>query len=59
MPPEAIEQMENSMMEGGLSPTSIVTSFVINPLFGLIGGLIGYVVFRPKKDLAPQTPAKV
>ncbi len=58
MPPEAIEQMESSMMEGGLSPTTIITSFVINPLFGLIGGLIGYAVFKPKQGTTPQTPAQ-
>ena len=48
MPPEAVEQMEQSMMETGLSITSIVVSFIIYPLFGLLGGLIGYAMFKPK-----------
>ena len=53
MPPEALEQMEQGVMEGELSPVSIVTSFVIDPLFGLIGGLIGYAMFKPKAAAAP------
>ncbi len=48
MPPDAIEKMEQGMVEKGLSATSIVLSFVINPLFGLLGGLIGYSVLKPK-----------
>ena len=52
MPPEAVEEMERGMMETGLSVTNIVLSFVIFPLFGLLGGLIGYAMFKPK----PQPP---
>jgi hypothetical protein len=48
MPPDAVEQMEQGMMEGGLSVTNIILSFVIYPLFGLLGGLIGYAMFKPK-----------
>jgi hypothetical protein len=53
MPPDAVEQMEHGMMEGGLSATNIVISFVIDPLFGLLGGLIGYAFLKPK--VAPPT----
>jgi hypothetical protein len=55
MPPDAVEQMETSMMEGGLSATSIVISFIINPLFGLLGGLIGYAFLKPKAQPPAQT----
>jgi hypothetical protein len=55
MPPDAIEQMESSMMDKGLSVTSIVISFIINPLFGLLGGLIGYAVLKPKDQPPAQT----
>jgi len=58
MPPEALEQMEQGMMEGGLSPVSVVTSFIIDPLFGLIGGLIGYAIFKPKPATTPQPPVQ-
>ncbi len=59
MPPDAIEQMEQSMMEGSLSPVAVITSFVIDPLFGLLGGLIGYAMFKPKTETTPEPPAKV
>jgi hypothetical protein len=49
MAPEARAQMENSMAQGGFSLGNIIGSFIICPLFGLLGGLIGYAVFR-KKD---------
>jgi hypothetical protein len=50
--------MEQSMMEGGLSPVSVVTSFIIDPLFGMIGGLIGYAIFKPKPATTPQPPVQ-
>ena len=58
MPPEALEQMEEGMREGGLSAVSVITSFVIYPLFGLLGGLIGYAIFKPKATTTPQSPVQ-
>ena len=52
MPPEAVEQMQEGFRSRALSPFLIV-NFIIDPLFGLIGGLIGYSVFKPK--VAPPT----
>lgn len=49
-PPEARAQMENQMAQGGFSIASVISSFIISPLFGLLGGLIGYAVFRKKGD---------
>lgn len=46
MPPEARAQMEQS--EQGFSVVTIVASLVMCTLFGFLGGLIGYAVFRKK-----------
>ena len=56
MPPGTLEQMEEGMRRGGLSPISIVISLIIDPLFGLLGGLIGYSVFKQKNVVTPQGP---
>lgn len=61
MPPEALDQMEQGLKEAHLSALSVVTNFIICPLFGLLGGLIGYAVYKPKPGAMPppvvQTPA--
>jgi hypothetical protein len=59
MPPEAVDQMQTGMIDKGLSISSIVISFVIDPLFGLLGGLIGYGILKPKDQppAQPVTPA--
>ena len=56
MPPEAVEQMQQSVREQALSPLTIIASFIIDPLFGLIGGLIGYSVYKPKGPAASVQP---
>lgn len=48
MPPEARAQMEQSMAQQGFSIIGVVANFIICPLFGLLGGLIGYAVFRKR-----------
>jgi len=58
LPPEALQQMEESFAhsaELGLMSTliSFGTSLIIDPLFGLLGGLIGFNIYKPK---APQSP---
>jgi len=55
IPPEAIDQMYEGMTSAELDPMTIVMSLVIDPLFGLLGGLIGYAVYKPK-DGAPAAP---
>lgn len=58
MPPEALEQMQDQMKMNALSAMSIIPPFIIDPLFGLIGGVIGYNVFKPKGPVVPpQVPA--
>jgi hypothetical protein len=58
MPPEAIDEMERGIKEGGLSATSVIGSLIIYPIFGLLGGLIGYSVYKPKGPAVPP-PAPV
>jgi hypothetical protein len=53
MPPDAIDQMEQGIKEGGVSAVSVIGSLIIYPIFGLLGGLIGYTVYKPK---GPATP---
>jgi hypothetical protein len=61
LPPEALEQAERSIEESSSMTMvsmliSFVTSLVIDPLFGLLGGLIGYSVFKPKGGAAAAPP---
>lgn len=49
MPPEARAQVEQGMLEQGFSLVGVVISFIICPLFGLLGGLIGYAIFRKRE----------
>jgi len=64
IPPEALEQAERSMGESaGLGLLSLVTTFfvsiIIDPLFGLLGGLVGYSIFKPKPgamNVPPPNP---
>ncbi len=59
IPQEAFDAMEESMAVG-MSFVSIMiqllTSLVIDTLFGLLGGLIGYSVYKPKKSFMPPPP---
>ncbi len=60
MPPEALENMQRSMEEGGLSVFSVVMSFIVAVIFGLLGGLIGYSIFKSKTPppMISQPPAQ-
>lgn len=61
IPPEALEQIERSMGEStGLGALALLSTFflsiVIDPLFGLLGGLIGYSIFKPKQQMTNVQP---
>jgi hypothetical protein len=57
MPPEALDQMKEGMSQDSISPMSVLGSFVTSPLFGLLGGLIGYAVYKPKaEEKPPEVP---
>ncbi|MBK7259956.1 MAG: hypothetical protein IPI01_19585 [Ignavibacteriae bacterium] len=57
MPPEALDDMKSQMHQDTISPMNVLGSFITLPLFGLIGGLIGYAVYKPKKEeKTPEGP---
>jgi hypothetical protein len=61
MPPEVMDQMKERMAESsqlaGLSTLiSFGTSLLIDPLFGLLGGLIGYNVYKSKGPVQQVPP---
>jgi hypothetical protein len=52
LPPEALSQLEHAGDPMGF--LQIVSNFILCPLFGLLGGLIGYAVLKGKQ--APPVP---
>jgi hypothetical protein len=63
IPPKAFDGLEEGILQADrIGPVAVlwsfITSLVIDPLFGLIGGLIGYAVFKPKQppQAFPQAP---
>jgi len=58
MPPEALEKMQEGMRNQAISPFALIIGFIIDPLFGLIGGVIGYSVFKSRMA-PPATPNPV
>ncbi|MDH3253165.1 MAG: hypothetical protein OEM41_10265 [Ignavibacteria bacterium] len=62
IPPEAFDGLEEGILHADrIGPIAILwsfaTSLVIDPLFGLLGGLIGYSVFKPKQPPQVSPPA--
>ena len=59
LPPEVMDQME-SALRARLSIAHILISFffggIIYMIFGMLGGLIGYSVFKPKTLVAMPPP---
>ena len=53
IPPETMKMMESMMRDNSLLGIAFVFNLVIDPLFGLLGGLIGYSVFKSKAPLVP------
>jgi hypothetical protein len=58
LPPQALDQL-HALEYMKFTPLMVVRAFILHPLFGLIGGLIGYAVFKPKQVsvLPPAAPA--
>jgi hypothetical protein len=54
VPPEARELMERLLTGSTWWVFSLIISFVVNAVFGLLGGLIGVAVF--KRNLPPPPP---
>lgn len=53
LPPGSLDQLEMLKL-ARYSPFMVVRAFMIHPLFGLLGGLIGFSVFKPKVALPPS-----
>jgi len=60
IPPETLKLIQSFTTGGALLGIGFVIHLVIMPLFGLIGGLIGYSVFKPKAPVVmpPAPPAR-
>ncbi len=59
MPPDQAAQVEQQLATQGFSILSIVFSFILCPLFGLLGGLIGFAVFRKRESKDNQETTTV
>ncbi|MFN0156580.1 MAG: hypothetical protein ACKVRP_00745 [Bacteroidota bacterium] len=57
MSPDQLDQLE-TMKADELSMTNIISAFIIYPLFGLLGGLIGYSVYKKKPTMTNTPPAQ-
>ncbi len=55
-PPEAWDQMEQGIREGDVSAFNLIIGFIIDVIFGLVGGLIGYTILKPKKEMMNVQP---
>jgi hypothetical protein len=61
--PDQVREQFYEALETESSSVSFVTNFffsiIIFPLFGLLGGLIGYGIFKPNQQLMPPPPPPV
>lgn len=58
LPPEALEMVRWLTQGSVLMGFIFFVNLIIDPLFGLLGGLIGYAVFKPKTPpVMPPPPA--
>lgn len=48
IPPEAYDEMKEAAQESPIQPFSLFISFILSVVFGIVGGLIGAAVFKPK-----------
>lgn len=56
LPEEVIDQVEEALAQslgGGMILIEFLTNLILYPLFGLLGGLIGYGIFKPKQQVMP------
>jgi hypothetical protein len=59
IPTEAFNAMEEGMSAGmtmGSVVIQLLSGLVIDTIFGMLGGLIGYSVYKPKKTIMPSPP---
>ncbi len=61
LPPEAMDQIEKSFEQSSeMTPFSMgisfITALIVDPLFGLLGGLIGFSAYKPKPHMMNVDP---
>ena len=59
LPPDLLDKIEESIREGRSGFRMVFqfgSSLVIDTIFGLLGGLIGYSILKPKELPPPQMP---
>ena len=64
LPTDVIDQVETAIDESlTITPLAIIITFakfiIIGPLFGLLGGLIGYAAFKAKPEAVVATPPPI
>jgi len=55
-PPNGMNELERSLqeMEMGFSFLTFLWNIIIDPIFGLLGGLLGWLIFKPKEIVYVQ-----
>jgi hypothetical protein len=56
VPPQTLRMIEGLMKEQSILGITFAFHLIIDPLFGLIGGLIGYAVFKTKTPVVMPPP---
>ena len=56
MPAESWDQMEEGILEGKASAFQHFIGLIVDVIFGLLGGLIGYSILKPKKEMMNVQP---
>lgn len=63
LPEQSRAQLEELLVDKGTSPILIAMNFffslILDVIFGLLGGLIGYGIFKPKAQGMPPMPKPV
>ena len=61
IPEELMNAIEEALTQGTMGFAIIMSFFsalVLDSLFGLLGGLIGYAIFKPKQQVMPPPPVQ-
>ncbi len=56
IPPEAFDRAMHGMENGAITIFHFGASLLIDTLFGLLGGLIGFAIWKPKPGFPMQPP---
>ncbi|MEO8166844.1 MAG: DUF4199 domain-containing protein [bacterium] len=56
MPAEKWDEMQGDVLATELSVFKMIMGLIIDVIFGLLGGLIGYSILKPKKELMNVQP---